>query len=105
MAAEKGKHVAKRKRANEVCMLSSRQIICLCTVQFAGGQVCETCRQIGVSHWHTTSMCSSCDEGIKHHCAKEVKKAAKKAKDFEIRKLVKRLKGLRYVVKQSACDM
>lgn len=33
--------------------------------------------------------------GKLHHCAKEVKKAAKKAKDFEIRKLVKRLKGLR----------
>ncbi|KIP05392.1 hypothetical protein PHLGIDRAFT_128949 [Phlebiopsis gigantea 11061_1 CR5-6] len=33
--------------------------------------------------------------GKLHHCAREVKKAAKKAKDFEIRKLVKRLKSLR----------
>ncbi|EKM60402.1 uncharacterized protein PHACADRAFT_246291 [Phanerochaete carnosa HHB-10118-sp] len=42
---------------------------------------------------------AACYAGKLHHCAKEVKKAAKKAKDFEIRKLVKRLNGLRMALK------
>lgn len=34
---------------------------------------------------------------LKHHCIKDVRKAAKKAKAFELQKLVKKLKGLRCV--------
>lgn len=36
------------------------------------------------------------NSSTKHHCAKEVKKAAKKAKTFETQKLIKKLKDLRY---------
>jgi hypothetical protein len=32
---------------------------------------------------------------VKHHDLKEVRKAAKKAKTFEMQKLVKKIKGLR----------
>ena len=39
--------------------------------------------------------------GLKHHCVKDVRKTAKKAKTFELQKLVKKLKGLRYVASDS----
>lgn len=37
-------------------------------------------------------------QAIKHHHAREVRKAAKKAKTFEVQKTVKKLKGLRSVL-------
>lgn len=39
---------------------------------------------------------------LKHHCVKDVRKASKKVKAFELQKLVKKLKGLRCVPPDAA---
>jgi hypothetical protein len=45
-----------------------------------------------------------CNISSQHHHLKEVRKAVKKAKTFEIQKLVKKLKGLRFVACSRSTD-
>jgi hypothetical protein len=77
------------------CVYISYFLIILWTFS-AGGRFCQDRRKTGMSFLATIFFHKSSAVLLaKHHDWKEIKKAAKKTKTFEMQKLVKKLKSMR----------